>query len=195
MLFGELRHRMKNVLAVARSLARQTSTEGRTAVEYRDDFLGRFSALVEAQDLAFSEQNEGNLATLIGRVLAPYTANPNAVVIEPGVNVELSSPKIISLSLVLHEMGTNAAKYGALSEPGGQVRVSWRVDDANNELHLKWSESGGPAVNPPLTTGYGTQLIQSAVSYSLGGRVEQNYAATGLEGEIVIPLGTASLSG
>jgi two-component sensor histidine kinase len=194
MLFGELRHRMKNVLAVARSLARQTSTEGRTAVEYRDDFLGRFGALVEAQDFAFSEQDEGNLATLIGRVLAPYTAHPNAVVIEPGAIVELSSPKIISLSLILHEMGTNAAKYGALSEPGGQVRVSWRVDNASNDLHLKWSESGGPAVNPPLTTGYGTQLIQSAVSYSLGGHVEQNYAATGLESEIVIPLGKASLS-
>lgn len=75
------------------------------------------------------------------------------------------------------------------------LRVSWRADDASNELHLKWSESGGPAVNPPATTGYGTQLIQSAVSYSLGGRVEQNYAATGLESEIVIPLGKASLSG
>lgn len=76
MLFGELRHRMKNILAVAQSIARQTTTEGRTAEEYRDDFLGRFGVLVEAQDLAFAEQDEGNLATLIERILAPYTANP-----------------------------------------------------------------------------------------------------------------------
>ena len=195
LLFGELRHRMKNVLAVAQSIARQTTTKGRTAAEYRDDFLGRFGALVEAQDLAFAEQDEGSLSTLIERVLAPYTANPDAVVIEPGVAVDLPSRAIMSLSLVLHEMGTNAAKYGALSQAGGQVRVGWQADDTSGELRLNWSESGGPTVNPPTTTGYGTELIRSAVSYSLGGRVEQNYAAEGLETEIVIPLGKASPPG
>ena len=114
MLFGELRHRMKNLLAVAQSIARQTTTEGRSAKQYRDDFLGRFGALVEAEDLAFAEQEEAGLEALIERSLVPYTANANAVVIRPGAAVELGPRRLMSLSLVLHELATNAAKYGAL---------------------------------------------------------------------------------
>ncbi len=93
----------------------------------------------------------------------------------------------MSLSLVLHELATNAAKYGALSVAGGLVHVSWHIEEENTRLRLNWVDSGGPAV--VATTGYGTQLIQSATTYSLGGRVEQDYAAGGLEAEIVIPLG------
>lgn len=195
MLFGELRHRMKNLLAVAQSIARQTTTKGRSAEEYRDDFLGRFGALVEAQDLAFAEQKEAGLAALVERILAPYTTSPEAVVIEPGAAVELGPHTVMSLSLVLHELSTNAAKYGALSVSGGRVQVGWQVEKDNSRLRLKWVESGGPPVSPPASTGYGTKLIQSATSYSLGGQVEQEYAVGGLEAEIVIPLGSASLSG
>lgn len=193
MLFGELRHRMKNLLAVAQSIARQTTTKGRSAEEYRDDFLGRFGALVEAQDLAFAEQEEAGLAALIERNLVPYTAHGEAVVIEPGADVVLAPRTLMSLSLVLHELATNAAKHGALSASGGRVQVRWQVEDENSRLRLKWVESGGPPVAPPATKGYGTQLIQSATTYSLGGQVEQKYAAGGLETEIVIPLGGASL--
>ncbi|WP_407046070.1 HWE histidine kinase domain-containing protein [Mesorhizobium abyssinicae] len=195
LLFGELRHRMKNLLAVTQSLAFHTRTESRTAEEYRDDFLGRFAALVEAQDLAFAEQDEAGLAPLIERVLAPYAADPAAVVIEPGAAVEFGPRTIMSLSLVLHELATNAAKYGALSSSGGRVRITWQVEDDNTWLRLMWVESGGPPVTPPATTGYGTKLIQSATTYSPGGRVEQNYAKGGLEVEIVIPLGGAALPG
>ncbi|RVD64121.1 PAS domain-containing sensor histidine kinase [Mesorhizobium sp. M7A.F.Ca.ET.027.03.2.1] len=191
MLFKELQHRMKNLLAVTRSLARQTSTDGRSAVEFRDDFLGRFGALVEAQDMAFTEQ-ASDLPALIERVLAPYAADPEAVFIEPGAAVTLSPSTMMSLSLVLHELATNAAKYGALSVSGGRVQVSWHLEDNNTQLRVNWVESGGPAVAPPTTTGYGTKLIQAATTYSLGGRVEQDYAAGGLEAEIVIPLGIAS---
>ena len=195
MLFGELRHRMKNLLAVAQSIARRTTTEGRSAVEYRDDFLGRFGALVAAQDLAFAEQEEAGLAALIDRSLVPYTANTEAVVIEPGADVVLGPRSLMSLSLVLHELATNAAKYGALSASGGRVRINWQVEEEDSRLRLKWVESGGPPVTPPATTGYGTQLIQAATTYSLGGQVEQKYGVGGLETEIVIPLGSASLPG
>jgi two-component sensor histidine kinase len=98
-------------------------------------------------------------------------------------------PRTISaLSLVLHELATNAAKYGALFTPGGRVRVSWRLQEPDGELRLEWEESGGPAVTPPATTGYGTHLIRSTTTYSLGGQVEQEYAAGGLKTEVVIPL-------
>lgn len=193
MQFGELRHRMKNLLAVAQSIARHTTTEGRSAEEYRDDFLGRFDALVEAQDIAFAERNEANLGALLERILAPYTANPDAIVIGPGVAVELDSRALLSLSVVLHELATNAAKYGALLVSGGQVRVSWQIEEGN--CRLRWMESGGPPVTPPATTGYGTELIQFATAYSLGGQVEQKYRVGGLETEIVIPLGSASRPG
>ena len=191
MLFGELRHRMKNLLSVAQSLARHTATQGRTAAEFRDDFLGRFSALVEAQDLAFSEHDQTGLEELMRRIFAPYAMKAEAVALEGGPPVELAPRHILSLSLVLHELATNAAKYGALSAQGGQVRVGWRLEDANATLRIVWTERGGPRVRAPSKTGYGTQLIQFATTYSLGGSVEQNYAPEGLEAEIVVPLGAS----
>lgn len=193
LLFGELRHRMKNLLAAAQSIARQTTTEGRSADVYRDDFLGRFNALIEAHELMFAGQEDTDLETLAGRILAPYKATPEAVAVEPGGPVNLAVGTVQAIGLVLHELATNAAKYGALSVPGGQVRLGWRADEEN--LHLTWVESGGPPVTAPTTTGYGTQLIQSATTYSLGGHVEQNYATDGLRAEIVIPLGSASPPG
>jgi two-component sensor histidine kinase len=192
MLFGELRHRMRNLLSVAQSMARQTTTEGRSAEEYRDDFLGRFAALVEAEDLAFTEQGETGVQELFDRIFAPFAAGPEAILIEPGPTVELSPRTIMSLSLVLHELATNAAKHGALSVPGGRIRVGWQVEDANRKLRLKWSENDGPPVTPPVTAGYGTKLIQSAIAYTLQGRVEHEYAPGGFQAEIVIPLGAAS---
>ena len=192
MLLGELRHRMKNLLGVAQSIARQMTTKGRSAEEFRDDFLGRFSALADAQNLAFSQDDETGLEGLIMRILAPYTASPEAVVIEPGPAVTLGQRPIMSLSLVLHELATNAAKYGAFSVSGGRVNVSWQVEQDKSKLRLRWCESGGPAVSQPSRTGYGTQLIQTATTYSLGGQVEQRYATEGLQTEIVIPIAGAS---
>lgn len=190
MLFGELRHRMKNLLGVTQSIARQTATEGRTAAEYRDDFLGRFRALVEAQELAFTEPEGGHLKTLVERILAPYTADPEAVALEPGADVVLDSRTLLSLGLVLHELATNAAKYGALSVAGGRVRIGWQADDG--ALRLEWAESGGPPVTPPATPGYGTRLLEATATYNLGGQVEQDYAEGGVRTRIVIPLDAAS---
>ena len=191
MLFGELRHRIKNLLAVAQSIARHTATEGRTAEEFRDDFLGRFGALVEAQDLAFSEQGGTGLAELVTRILSPYSSRGEAVVIEPGPDVELGPRTIMALSMVLHELATNAAKYGALSTPAGQVRINWQLEDDNTQLRIEWAESGGPSVTGPSAAGYGTRLIQSTTTYNLGGHVEQKYEAGGLTSVIVIPVGGA----
>lgn len=189
LLFGELQHRMKNLLSVVRSLIGQTSTEGRSAEEYRDAFLGRFDALVEAENLAFSEQAETGVRVLVERILAPYAAEREAIILDDGAAVELSPRAVRSLGLVLHELATNAAKYGALSVPEGQVNVSWRLEDEGRDLRLEWTESGGPPVAPPDREGYGSKLIRSATTYSLGGEVEQEYAASGLRTSIVVPLG------
>jgi two-component sensor histidine kinase len=192
MLFGELRHRMKNLLGVAQSIARQTTTAGRSAEEYRDTFLGRFNALVEAQDLAFSEQHQAGLSELLDRIFAPYSADPGAITVEPGPAIELSPGKVMSLSLVLHELATNAVKYGALSLSEGRLHVGWRLEDDNSKLRIDWFESGVPLATTPATTGYGTKLIQSAITYSLRGKLEQEYATDGFRAQIVIPLGSDS---
>ena len=189
MVFGELRHRMRNLLSVAQSLVGQTSADDRSADEYREEFLSRFSALIEAQDIAFGEHDGDSLSALVESTLAPYAANPEAIAIKADTAFELDPRTLLSLSLVLHELATNAAKYGALSLPGGRVSVSWKAEDANGQLRLKWVESGGPSVTPTVSEGYGTRLINSVTIDNLGGQVKQEYASEGLRTEICFPIG------
>lgn len=190
MLFGELKHRMKNLLSVARSIARQAPTQGRTAAQYRDEFLGRFEALVEAQELGFTGDESTDLKTLIERILAPYAASPDAVKITTDGAVILGASTLTSLGLVLHELATNAAKHGALSVPEGRVSVGWQAEHAAGYLIITWVESGGPPVKPPETTGFGTKLIQTAIYQ---GEIRQTYAPDGLEVEISIPFGASAV--
>ncbi|THK33525.1 PAS domain-containing protein [Ensifer sp. MPMI2T] len=193
MLLGELRHRMKNLLALVQAMARQTTAKGRSGEEYRDAFLGRFNALVQAHDLAYSERDETDLQEMLERTLEPYSEGPTAVLVEPGPTVPLASRQIMSLSLILHELATNAIKHGALSAPKGQIRLRWEVEEASaRHLRLIWRESGGPPVVPPVSSGFGTQLIEFAARRELGGSVELNYAQSGLVVEIVVPIGPVS---
>lgn len=186
-LFGELKHRIKNLLAVTQSIARRTRAEGRSAAEYREDLLGRLQTLSEAHALAFGGADDTRLSTLAERILAPYK-DRHAIKIAHDGDPVLDSDRLLSLGLVLHELATNAAKYGALSVPGGRVHLGWKVDPDAHVLRLDWSESGGPPVGTPSAPGYGTELIQSAVVYSLGGRAEQRFTAAGLETELTLPL-------
>ncbi|TIW28158.1 MAG: PAS domain-containing protein [Mesorhizobium sp.] len=187
-VFGELRHRLKNL-----ALANQTRTEGVSAEEYRSAFLGRLQAVVDANDLAFSDHGEDGLEALVARATKPFQTAPETIIIEPGPSVTLASKEIMSLSLLLHELATNALKYGALSAPAGTVRIRWEVEQGDHPLlRLSWRESGGPPVRKPTSTGYGTQLIQFAIAYNLGGKVEQNYRTEGFEAEIVVPLERAA---
>lgn len=190
MLFGELKHRMKNLMSIAQSIARQAPTEGRSAAQYRDDFLGRFGAMIDAQDVGFAGGDGTNLAALIERVLSPYANDPNAVKIVPDGTVVLVSSTLTSLGLVLHELATNAAKYGALSVPEGQVTIGWQVDAVGSRLSLTWVESGGPPVRPPKKTGFGSKLIHTAIP---NGEVKKDWAPAGLRVEIDIPLGPSPL--
>lgn len=192
MLFRELKHRVKNLLAVTQSIARQTSTENRSAEAFRDDFLGRFAALVAAHELGFSPEAGTDIGTLVERILAPYGGESGAIVVEGSQRVVLTPSTVMSLSLVLHELATNASKHGALSVDEGIVRVSWDVQPQTGALHIGWRESGGPPVSPPATLGYGTHLIESVTTYSLGGEITQTYEPSGLRTEITLPLGKVS---
>jgi len=191
-LLGELRHRMKNFLALVQAIARQTLVEGRSGEQYRNAFLGRFNALVRAHEFAFADNRDIALQHLIERTLEPFPAHSSAVVIESGPAVVLTPGQLQPLSLILHELATNAVKYGALSAPNGQVRIHWTVEtDSARRLRLWWQEVGGPPASPPVVTGFGTRLIQVAAA-ELGGHPELDYGPAGLKAEIIVPLGPSS---
>jgi two-component sensor histidine kinase len=192
LLLGELRHRTKNLLTLVQALANQTQVEGRSGEEYRDDFLGRFAALVRAHDLTAAAGNGGDLVGLVRLTLEPYATDAAAVVIEPGPAVALAPVQVLPLGLILHEFATNAVKHGALSAPSGRVRVGWvreEAADGRHLLRLRWEERGGPPVAPPASCGFGTRLIEFAAARDLGGRAELAFAPEGLDAEITVPLG------
>ena len=189
--FGELRHRVKNLLAVVQALARRTEAEGRSGVEYRDAFPGRLEALTHAHELAFGTGGGVDLATLVGGVLEPYTAGDGALTVEAGPAVALPPARVQALALVLHELATNAVKHGALSVPEGRVRIGWKVEEAEGarRLRLRWEERGGPPVASPAARGFGTDLIEHVATDELGVRPELTFAPAGLRAEITVLLG------
>jgi two-component sensor histidine kinase len=188
LLLGELRHRVKNLLGVVLALARQTEAAGRTGEEYRDAFLGRFEALVQAHALTSAEEGDGDLHGLVSSSLQPYAADLTMITVAAGPTVMLAPAQILPLALILHELATNAIKYGALSAPRGRVEVDWEVDPDERRLRLRWRELGGPPVKPPTRRGFGSRLIDFAATRELGGMAELTFAPNGLTATIEIPL-------
>ena len=181
-LFAETRHRMKNLLAAARALATQTTAEGRSGVDYRDAFLGRFEALLNAQDL--SDNAPADIAGLIARVLKPF--DPERLRIVPGPSVPLSQFQVLPTALILHELMTNALKYGALSTPSGIVSVDWSVE-TGDKLHLRWQERGGPTVAPSTRVGFGSRLLQFSAK-ELQGALDLRFEQEGVVATLSLPL-------
>jgi PAS domain S-box-containing protein len=188
---GELRHRVKNLLAVVRALARRTGAEGRSGEQYRDALLGRLEALAAAHELAFGAGSGVDLAALVERTLEPYAGDRATAAVAAGPPVALAAARVQTLALVLHELATNAVKHGALSAPGGRVRVGWEVEGPDDArlVRLRWEERGGPPVAPPSSPGFGTRLIEAAATRELGGPAELTFAPEGLVAEIAVLLG------
>lgn len=192
LLLGELRHRMKNLLAMVQALARQTRTEGCSAEEYQETFLGRLGTLVHAQELGLERKAGTALSELIALLLEPYIGlhEGQAVVVEAGPAVALTPAKVQALSLILHELATNAVKHGALSVPEGRLRLKWRIEEANGSrrLRLHWQEGGGPKVEPPTSCGFGSRLIALVAQQELEGGAELIFEPEGLQAEITVQL-------
>jgi two-component system CheB/CheR fusion protein len=190
LLSRELSHRVKNILAVVQSLAVQTD-HSRSIEEFRETFIGRLAALARAHSLVLDADWRGaDLKWLVEQALQAYRVDHPKVVEIEGESVPLSPTQGLGLSLVLHELGTNAAKYGALSRSDGCLTVSWRVEDGDRgrRLRLLWQEAGGPPVEPPAEKSFGTRLIERACTYELEGDVELNYAPDGLRCEVIFPV-------
>lgn len=187
-LFAETRHRMKNLLGIVRSLARQTEVDGRSAQDYRDAFLGRLQALAEAEDLTLLSDAPTDLRDLLQRAVKPAGADRCRITLGPAV--ALDRRQVVPMSLILHELVTNALKYGALSQSGGVVTIAWSREqrDGKNVLAIDWREENGPPVAPPTGTGYGSKLIHISAVHGLRGTIDTQYEPSGLRVRISAPM-------
>jgi PAS domain S-box-containing protein len=195
LLIDELNHRVKNTLATVQSLAAQTARGAPEPWEFRERFEGRLIALSKAHDqLTRHHWESADLRDLLSGSLAPYAGTGPTRVLLRGEDVVLRPRAVLTLAMAVHELTTNAAKYGALSIPGGNVEIRWRpLEDGDRRwLHIEWIEQGGPPVKVPEHSGFGSKLIENSIAAELGGKSELIYAREGLRCEIAIPMKTAT---
>jgi PAS domain S-box-containing protein len=186
---AELDHRVKNALATVIAVSQRTR-EGHTSMdEFVSAFDGRIRSMAEAHALLSSGRWQGaNLAHLVRQELAPCAAALNTMV--EGPDIVLAADATQPVALVLHELATNAAKYGALSIPKGRVSVQWHQRENGylpGALVLDWKETGGPPVAASISPGYGTSVIKDLIPYELGGAVDLVFAPEGVRCRLEIP--------
>lgn len=185
MLNEELNHRVKNILAVIRSLVGHPTKNGETLENYVISLRGRIHALSHAHDQVVRSEGGGALRDLLEAELMPYRGDGGRIAIE-GPAIWMDARAYSIMALVLHELSTNAAKYGALSANRGHLAVTWHLDEVG-ACRLRWSESGGPRVVAPSRRGFGTVLIDRSIPYDLGGESDVEYAPDGLKASFLIP--------
>ena len=181
LLIDELNHRVKNTLAILQAIAVQTFRSASKAE--REKFEGRLGALAEAHNLLSTEKWQGSdLQDVIGRVLQPYLLNAPERMRMSGPPVPLSPRLAVVLSMIVHEIATNAAKYGALSNETGSIVLDWEVTPENGKpmLRLVWAEAGGPLVTAPVQRGFGSRLIERSARDQLGGEATVDFLPRGV---------------
>jgi two-component sensor histidine kinase len=187
----EFEHRMRNTLTLVLAISRRTFSPGRPLGEAQREFEGRLRALSEAHAAVLAASGEGaELRTVVAQILAPFgfAAGDHRLTIK-GPDVRLGPAAATGIALALHELSTNAVKYGALSAPAGKVVVEWRLAEGDPpELRLTWRESGGPVVVEPRKRGFGSQLIERNLAQALGGTAKLQFAPDGLRAEIAARL-------
>jgi two-component sensor histidine kinase len=189
LLIEELNHRVKNTLAILQAIAVQTFRSASKAE--REKFEGRLGALAEAHNLLSQEKWQGSeLQDVIDRVLQPYLLNNPERVRMFGPHVPLSPRLAVVLSMILHEVATNAAKYGALSNDTGTVALDWEVitENAKARLRLIWTEAGGPHVVAPVQRGFGSRLIERRACDQLGGEATVDFLPRGVVYTVICSL-------
>ncbi len=185
LMINELNHRVKNTLATVQSVAGQTLRNAEDLDDARDSLTRRLLALARGHDILTRESWDGaELADIVASVAAAH-GEPDRFVLD-GPAVRLAPKAALALSMALHELMTNAAKYGALSNADGQVRLTWRRsrETAGDRLQLRWEETDGPPVNAPTRQGFGTRLITGGLARELGGEVRLDYPSGGVVCEI-----------
>ncbi len=191
-LINELNHRVKNSLATIQSIAAHTFRDERHRGALAT-FVARLIALSEAHNVLTASNWEGaSLAEVVERTVAPHQTGDGARFLCAGPSVWLDPRGALALALALHELCTNAAKYGALSNPTGTVAIQWAIElDAaeGTQLSMRWVESGGPPVVPPVSPGFGTHLVRGVLSEDLNARVDMQYEPDGFLCAFVAKMG------
>jgi len=191
-LLDELNHRVKNTLATVQSIASQTLRSTSSPDQFKQAFEGRLLALSKTHNLLTRKSwREADLHDIAEQELAPYRKDAEDRVVIDGPSVDLPARYAINLGLVLHELVTNAAKYGALSTPTGHLELTWNVihlPDRPPQLRIHWKESGGPPVVPPKRQGFGSRLIRRSIEGELAGYMVLDFAPTGVSYDISAPL-------
>jgi two-component sensor histidine kinase len=191
LLVDELNHRVKNTLQTVQSIAAQTFRHANDMPDALRKFDGRVIAMGRANGLLSEDRwRNADMADLVGSALEPFRAKDRERVHMSGPNLAVAAPSAVMISMMLHELATNAAKYGALSNDAGEVFIDWRpVGDGHGaRVQLNWRETDGPPVATPERTGFGTALIQRGLTGQLGGRAEVEFAPSGLRCTLECPV-------
>ena len=190
MLVGEMNHRVKNVLATVQALMNQTARGSESLEDFTETFSGRLHALAQAHNLLVEKEWVGaDVGQIVSDILAPYRTSEEARIVATGPKLMVLPQVGVALMMVLHELATNALKYGALSVPNGQLQVTWHQtgEGAAQRFHVLWSEAGGPMVTPPTRQGFGTKLIERSTKQELGGEARLEYLEKGVRCELTFP--------
>jgi PAS domain S-box-containing protein len=191
LLMAEIDHRAKNLLAAIQAMVLLTKSSARSVGDYADTLIGRLHAMARAHDLLARDKWRGaRLFELVRDEFAAYVGNDSDALEITGEDILLRPRAAQTLSLALHELTTNAAKYGALSVPGGRVTIVSSIERSSSEetLLLSWSESGGPAVMPPERRGFGSVVIERSIAHDLAGSASLEFEREGVRCVIRVPL-------
>jgi PAS domain S-box-containing protein len=183
LLIRELHHRVNNTLANARAIAKLSFRDSNIDPEALRTFENRLVNLSKAHSILTAERWESvGLRDLVSATLEPFGDRFHL----SGPDFQVRSESGVALSMALHELSTNAAKYGALSLPSGSISITWDV--AGDRFELSWDERGGPPVAPPSRTGFGSLMLERVLSGQINGSVEISYRAEGVRCEISAPI-------
>ena len=187
---GELSHRMKNILAMVQAIAAQTMRNATDMRAAQEVLAGRLAALAKAHDVLLGgAADAGSLSRIVLDSVRLHVDRSDRVMVD-GPAVTIGSKAALPIVMLMHELGTNAAKYGALSDPNGSIDVAWTVNGAggSEQLRLVWTERDGPRVVPPTRTGFGTRLIERGLAGQIGGVVKLDYRTAGAMCVLEAPL-------
>jgi len=189
-LNAELDHRVKNALATVSAVVSHTREGNRSVNDFIAALEGRLRSMASAHELLSAHRWQGiSLAELIRRELAPYSTRNNTEIDGPGILLKPEAGQ--AMAMVLHELATNAAKYGALSTGNGRVSIRWdqQLSKRHSGSHLvfEWQEIGGPPVKVPRKPSYGTTTIRDLIPYEFGGTVDLALASDGVRCRLELP--------
>jgi PAS domain S-box-containing protein len=189
MMINELNHRVKNTLATVQSIVWQALRTVSIPEAIRESIESRLFALSRSHDLLTRENWEGaGLLDLVNEALEPFGGRTERFEIT-GKNIRLTPKATLALGIALHELATNAVKYGAFSNETGSIRIAWTIEPApqGDRLILSWQEKNGPPVKPPTRKGFGSRVIERGLAHELEGKVHLDYRADGVVCTIDIP--------